>query len=68
MIACPRTVGSVTVNRASSAARPPVMAAASECPATPHSATASPMPSTARDANRNRIRPGSCATNALFST
>ncbi len=65
--ACPRTVGSVTVNSASRAARPPVMAAASECPAAPHRATASPMPRTARDANRSRIRPGSCATNAVFS-
>ncbi len=65
--ACPRTVGSATVNRASNAARPPVIAATSECPTAPHNATASPTPTTARVANRSRIRPGSGATNALFS-
>ncbi|GGS13549.1 hypothetical protein GCM10010269_61090 [Streptomyces humidus] len=42
-------------------------AAVRVCPAAPHSATADPMPSTARVANRSRIRPGSGATKALFS-
>ncbi len=44
------------------------MAATSECPTSPHSATASPTPMTARLANRSRTRPGSGATKTLFST
>lgn len=44
------------------------MAATSEWPTSPHSATASPIPMTARLANRSRTLPGSGATNTLFST
>ncbi len=45
-----------------------MIAGMSECPARPHTATASPMPRTAREAKRNRTRPASGATNILFST
>jgi hypothetical protein len=65
--AWPRTVGSPTVNSASSAARPPVIEAGSESPASSDAVTARPMPSTARSETRSRARPGSGAMNIFFT-
>lgn len=65
--ACSRTVESMTVNSASSAARPPVIEAVRDSPASSARATASAMPRTARSEFFNLTCPGSGATNILFT-